>query len=213
MLDAWQTRCLEFVGTRMDGDPAHDLSHVKRVVKNASYLTDKEHGNPWVTLPAAWLHDCVPVSKDSAQRSLASRLAADEAVRFLAGVAYPAEHLDAIHHAIAAHSFSAGIATRSLEARIVQDADRLEALGAIGIARCLLTAGSMGSALYSEDDPFCTRRPPDERAWAIDHFYTKLLGLPETMQTEAGRTEAQRRVDYMRGYLDELRGEIKGQFD
>lgn len=197
----------------MEGDPAHDMLHIKRVMKNALYLSDKEDSNTWVTLPAACLHDCVAVAKNDPRRSQASRLAADEAVRFLRSESFPAKHLDAIHHAIEAHSYSANIAPRTTEARVVQDADRLEALGAIGIARCLLTAGSMGSALYSEEDPFCTARTPDERAWAIDHFYTKLLGLPDTMQTGAGREEAQRRVDYMRGYLDELRGEIEGQFD
>jgi uncharacterized protein len=144
---------------------------------------------------------------------MASRLAADRARRFLAEAGFPAEHLDAIHHAIEAHSFSAGIEARSPEARVVQDADRLEALGAIGIARCLLTAGSMGSALCAPDDPFCEAREPREREFAIDHFYAKLLGLPDTMQTRAGREEAQRRVDYMRGYLDQLRSEIEGQFN
>jgi uncharacterized protein len=213
MLDDWQKRCLAFISTGMDGDAAHDVSHVMRVVRNASYLTDKENVNPWITLPAAWLHDCVSVAKDSRQRSMASRLAADRARRFLAEAGFPAEHLDAIHHAIEAHSFSAGIEARSPEARVVQDADRLEALGAIGIARCLLTAGSMGSALYAPDDPFCEAREPREREFAIDHFYAKLLGLPETLQTRAGREEAQRRVDYMRGYLDQLRSEIEGQFN
>ena len=101
---------------------------------------------------------------------------------------------------------------RTLEARIVQDADRLEALGAIGIARCLLTGASMGTRLYDPADPFCDQRPANDRQFTLDHFHTKLFKLPETMQTRAGRDEAQRRAGYMRGYLEQFRGEIEGRF-
>jgi uncharacterized protein len=206
--DELQRRCLEFLSERMAADPAHDLSHVRRVVSNTLALSHTEQAELSITLPAAWLHDCVSVPKDSDQRSQASRLAAREAVRFLETIDYPAAKLEPIAHAIEAHSFSAGIAPRTLEARIVQDADRLEALGAIGIARCLLTGGAMGTALYETDDPFSENREPDDRRYTIDHFYCKLFKLPETMQTEAGRAEAQRRADYMREFLERLREEI-----
>ena len=72
---------------------------------------------------------------------------------------------------------------------VVQGADRLDALGAIGIARCLLTGGALGSDLYHPDDPFCTGREPDDRAFMADHFYTKLFKRPDTMQTSAGRAK------------------------
>jgi len=159
-------------------------------------------------VPAAWLHDCVQVSKDSPDRSRASRLAADEAVSFLGQLDYPSELLPEVHHAVEAHSFSAGIKVRTREAGVVQDADRLDALGAIGIARCLLTGGALGSGVYHPDDPFCEQRDPDDRAWMVDHFYAKLFKLPQTMQTNAGRAEANRRVEMMRGYLSELGREV-----
>jgi uncharacterized protein len=211
-LDQLQDLCDDFVCGRMDGDPAHDISHVRRVVKNTIYLTDIEESNALVTVPAAWLHDCVSVAKDSPLRSQASSLAAQSAVEFLASTDYPPALLDAVYHAIEAHSFSANIACRTLEARIVQDADRLEALGAIGIARCLLTGGSMGTPLYQADDPFCESRSPDDRSFTLDHFYQKLFTLPDTMQTGAGRNEARRRADYMRAFLEQFRGEIEGRF-
>ncbi|MDZ7631629.1 MAG: hypothetical protein U5K74_09845 [Gemmatimonadaceae bacterium] len=94
------------------------------------------------------------------------------------------------------------------EARVVQDADRLDALGAIGIARCLMLGGQLGRVLYDVDDPFAEHRAPDDRVSSIDHFYTKLLTLADTMQTASGRREAARRTAYMRGYLDQLRSEI-----
>jgi len=203
-----EQRCLNFLRDRMASDPAHDLSHVKRVVSNTRKLSETESAELAITLPAAWLHDCVSVAKDSELRSQASRMAAAEAIQFLRGISYPESLLEPIGHAIEAHSFSAGIPATTVEARVVQDADRLEALGAIGIARCFLTGGAMGTPLYESGDPFCERREPDDRQFTIDHFYCKLFTLPDTMQTDAGRAEARRRVDYMRAFLDRLDSEI-----
>lgn len=161
-----------------------------------------------VVLPAAWLHDCVALPKDHPDRQNTSRAAADRAAAFLREVAYPAEHLDAIHHAIEAHSFSAGIAPRTLEAQVVQDADRLDALGAIGLARTLAVGTALGRPLYAPNDPFCEHRTPDDRAHTLDHFYTKLLTLTGTMQTATGRAEAERRTAFLRAFLGQLRSEI-----
>lgn len=207
-LDQLQVLCLEFLSEIMASDPAHDISHVKRVVKNTLRLTAAENGAAEITVPAAWLHDCVSVAKDSPLRQQASKLAAQEALRFLQSIHYPASLLAPIQHAIEAHSFSANIKAETLEARIVQDADRLDAVGAIGIARCFLTGGSMATALYDPSDPFAENRRPDDRCFTLDHFYCKLLGLAETMQTDAGKTEAIKRTQYMRGFLRQLRLEI-----
>ena len=205
---ALQASCFEFLCRRAPTDAAHDLAHVKRVVKNTLYLTDLESANSDITLPAACLHDCVSLPKDDPRRSEGSRLAAAEASDFLAGIDYPAGLIPEVAHAIEAHSFSAGIPCRTLEARIVQDADRLDALGAIGIARCFLVGGRLDRPLFDPDDPFCEHRDPDDGAFTVDHFYTKLLQLPGTMQTGAGRAEAERRAGIMRRYLDDLRKEI-----
>lgn len=161
-----------------------------------------------VVLPAAWLHDCVHVPVTSPDRPRASVMAGDAASAFLRSLGYPVEWLDAIHHAIAAHSFSAKIAPTTTEARVVQDADRLDAIGAIGIARCLMLGGQMGSSLYDAEDPFAERRVPDDRVSSLDHFYTKLLTLAATMQTVAGRAVAEQRTAFMREYLDQLRREL-----
>jgi uncharacterized protein len=207
-LEQLQALCQDYLLEIMDSDPAHDISHVKRVVQNTLRLTEAENGNAAVTVPAAWLHDCVSVAKDSPLRNQASKLAADEAVRFLESVNYLPELSTQIHHAIQAHSFSANIETETLEACIVQDADRLEAVGAIGITRCFLTGGSMGTPLYETSDPFAKNRDPDDSRFTLDHFYCKLLGLAETMKTEAGKAEAVKRTDYMREFLQQLGLEI-----
>jgi len=210
-LNQLKTLCLDYLSEVMAADPAHDISHVQRVVQNTLRLTEAEHGNEAVTIPAAWLHDCVSVPKDSPLRKKASKLAAIEAVRFLESINYPAELLPAIHHAIEAHSFSANLETDTLEARIVQDADRLEAVGAIGIARCFLTGGSMGTPLYDPADPWAEDRPLNDRSYTLDHFYCKLLGLQDTMKTDAGRAEAIKRTDYITDFLQQLGAEIGHQ--
>jgi uncharacterized protein len=207
-LDRLQAKCKEYLDKTMCGDPAHDISHVQRVVQNTLRLTAAEGGDPAVTVPAAWLHDCVTVAKGSPLRKQASGLAADEAVRFLGSIGYDEGLLPAVHHAIAAHSFSANIPCETLEAKVVQDADRLEAIGAIGIARCFLTGGAMGTPLYDPSEPFAESRELDDKRFTLDHFYVKLFKLADTMQTDAGRAEALRRTEYMRGYLHKLAEEI-----
>jgi uncharacterized protein len=205
---AWERRFETFLDQGAAGDPAHDREHIRRVVANARRLAAAERADLAVVLPAAWLHDCVIVPKDSPLRAQASRQAALVADDFLRGAGYPAKLLPAIQHAIEAHSFSAGIPPRTLEARVVQDADRLDALGAVGIARCLMLGGALGRRLYDPREPFPARRPPDDQANSLDHFYVKLLKLADQMQTAAGRAEAQQRSDFLRLYLDQLRREL-----
>ena len=207
LLPELEQRC-ERALTAQAGDAAHDLEHVRRVVRHARELAAAEGARLEIVVPAAWLHDCVTVPKDSPQRAQASRLAAERAGEWLTGWNYPAELRPEIAHAIEAHSFSAGIVPRTIEAKVVQDADRLEALGATGLARCLMLGGALGRPLYAPEDPFCERRAPDDRAATVDHFFAKLLRLEATMQTASGRREARQRTDYLRGFLAQLRREI-----
>ena len=100
----------------------------------------------------------------------ASRLSAEEAIEFLRSIDYPAKFYDEIAHAVEGHSFSANIEVKTIEAKIVQDADRLDGLGAIGIARCFATAGLLKRAFYSSEDPFCDARTPDDSQFTVDHF-------------------------------------------
>jgi uncharacterized protein len=207
-LEELQHRCLRFVDGEDDADGAHGSDHIRRVIKNTRYLTETEGANPEITIPSACLHDCVAVPKDSPQRAQASRLSAQRATEFLEGLPYPEKWLPEVFHAIEAHSYSAGITPTTVEARVVQDADRLDSLGAIGIARCLLVGGRLGRPLWAALDPFCDDREPDDSRYTIDHFYAKLLKLPATMQTAAGRAEAERRASVIQGWLDQLRAEI-----
>ncbi len=189
-------------------DAAHDLAHIHRVVKNARQLAATEDADLMIVVPAAWLHDCVIVPKDSPLRKQASRLAARAALQLLEKIAYPSAYHVAISHAIETHSFSANIPPQTLEAKVVQDADRLEAIGAIGVARCLMLGGAMGQRLYDPEEPFPLTRTADDTVNVIDHFYCKLLHLEGMMQTEAGRAEAHQRTRFMQVFLEQLREEI-----
>ncbi|MBC7692209.1 MAG: HD domain-containing protein [Methylotenera sp.] len=190
-------------------DPAHDIAHFKRVVTAAKALCLEEKAKPEVVVPAAWLHDFVNVPKNDPRRSQASRISAAAAIEYLASEGYPAEFHAEIAHAIEAHSFSAKIEPRTLEARIVQDADRLDGLGAIGIARCFAVAGMLQRRIYDPEDPFGTgERPMDDLVNTIDHFYVKLFKVAEVLTTSAGRLEGKRRAEYMRLFLKELGREI-----
>jgi len=201
-------RFLTSPGIAHQTDSAHGLAHIQRVVKNAELILKTEEADSEIVITAAWLHDCVILPKNHPDRKKASFLAAEKASRFLKSTSFPDIKIKEVVHAIEAHSFSAGIPAQTKEACIVQDADRLDALGAIGIARCFLVGGSLNRALYNPIDPFCIERDPDDTKWNIDHFYEKLLKLPQIMHTQSARKEALRRADFMKGYLERLKEEI-----
>ncbi|MGF1687233.1 HD domain-containing protein [Photobacterium japonica] len=207
-LTTLEAQCADFLQSSPATDAAHDIDHIKRVVAAAKQFAQHEQADLAVVIPAAWLHDCVTLAKNDPNRHQASALAAQAAIRFLSSIAYPEHYFPAIYHAIEAHSFSANIPITSREAAIVQDADRIDALGAIGIARCIQVSTGFQSALYATDDPFGCTRPRDDKAYCIDHFYTKLFTLANTMNTAAAREEAQRRTAYMKGFLRQLGHEI-----
>ena len=123
---------------------------------------------------------------------------------------FPSERYAAVLHAIEAHSFSAAIAPRSEEAKIVQDADRLEALGAIGLARVFAVSGALNNILFDASDPFADRRELNDKTYALDHFQCKLLRLPQTMQTEKGRAMAIHNARFLVQFMAKLSAELRG---
>ncbi len=195
-------------GIASNEDPAHDYLHFKRVVATAKKLCISEKAKIEVVLPAAWLHDFIIIPKNDPRRSRASQLSADHAIQYLQEIGYPEIYFEEIAHAIAAHSFSANIETNSIEAQVVQDADRLDGLGAIGIARCFATAGLLKTTFYKQEDPFCKNRIVDDRRFTIDHFYAKLFKTADTLKTPAGKVEGLKRIAIMKQYLDHLAAEI-----
>jgi uncharacterized protein len=199
---------------RLGGDdPAHDFAHFQRVVTTAKRLAQSENAKLEVVIPAAWLHDLVNVPKNDPRRSIASKLSGEEAVQYLRGEGYPEVYLEEIRHAIEAHSFSAKIEVKSTEAAVVQDADRLDGLGAIGIARVFTVGGLLRRRIYEPSDPFAmSDRKLDDLENTLDHFFVKLFKTVETLRTVAGKEEGRRRADTMREYLSELGRELGKEF-
>jgi uncharacterized protein len=189
-------------------DGSHDLAHIHRVFKNALKIQAGEGGDPQILTAAVLLHDCVAVEKSSPLRSQASRLAAEKASGILEGLGWPEETIAAVAHAILTHSFSANIPPETLEAKMLQDADRLDAIGMVGVARCFYIAGRMGSGLYHPADPGAEHRPLDDRSYAIDHFPAKLLKLSDGFQTETGAKLAKERHERLSLFLSLFRDEI-----
>ncbi|OJW19941.1 MAG: hydrolase [Planctomycetales bacterium 71-10] len=204
------TQALEAAFDRVapKGDAGHDVHHARRVRDNAMRIADREGGDRAVLTAAAYLHDLVSPPKDSPDRKRASALSAEAAAPVLRELGFDEDRVAAARHAIHAHSFSAGVEPTTVEAKVLQDADRLEALGAIGVARTFYTAGLMGSAMFDADDPFAVRRPLDDRRFALDHFAAKLMTLPATMQTAAGRELAEERLAVMHAFLGAIAGEL-----
>ena len=189
-------------------DGSHDAAHLIRVWKNALRIHGSEGGDLRLIAAAVLLHDCVAVEKNAPDRERASRLAAEKAFEVLDALGWRTMEISAVAHAIITHSFSANIPPESLEAKILQDADRLDAIGMIGAARCFYIAGRMGSGLYDPLDPLAENRPLDDKAFAIDHFETKLFKLTDGFQTAAGRALARQRQERLRTVLSMMLEEI-----
>ena len=212
-LTLWQSRFENWLHASWpQDDKAHDIAHLRRVWQSAQRIMQGTDANPLVVIAACYFHDVVNLPKNHPQRHLASSKAAVETRRILteAFPDFPVELHDAVAHAVQAHSFSAGITPETLEARIVQDADRLESLGAIGLARVFYTSGALGRALFDSEDPLGRDRQLDDTSWTVDHFQKKLLRLPDTMQTLEGKRLARHNVAFLVTYMAKLCAELQG---
>ncbi len=196
-----ETRCVS-------RGPAHDFSHVLRVVENARRIALGEGADVGITTTAALLHELFNYPKSHPDSHLSGDVCADHAAVLLRARGCPDGAVEPICAAIRTHSFSKGAMPDTLEGKVLQDADRLDAIGAIGIARCLATCAEMGRPFYSPVDPFCHSRQPDDKAWGIDHFYKKLLRIPEALHTPTARRLAAGRSQAMGAFLAQLECEI-----
>jgi len=209
-LEAQLLAALKEAGRDVAHDVAHDAGHVRRVWKNAVEIATGEGVEPTpVLMAAAYLHDIVSLPKDHSDRAKSSVLASRRAWTLVREMGLPREDCDAVAHAVAAHSFSGGIEPQTVEAKILRDADRLEALGAIGIARVFAVSGGLNRALWDGDDPFAEGRSLDDTRFALDHFKAKLLGLAVGMTTRTGRNLAEARTALMHRYLGDLAVELR----
>lgn len=191
----------------MERDAAHDLGHLLRVARWTLEIGGTEVDRR-EAIAAALCHDLINLPKTSERRAEASTLSADAARRMLPECGFVEEAVERIANAVRDHSFSRGAVPTSPLGRALQDADRLETLGAIGLIRVFATGARMEALALDPIDPWAKRRPLDDQAFTIDHFFTKLLRLPESLLTAAGRAEARRRAELLEDFLEALEIEL-----
>jgi len=189
-------------------EPAHDFGHVRRVAAGACAVAEAEGADLDIVLPAALLHELFSLPKDDPDSPRSGILCAGRAADALRGEGYPEANIEPIAYCIRVHPFSLGVTPETLEAKVLQDADRLDALGAVGVARCFAVGTALGRPFYDPDDPFCCTREPDDKQWTLDHFPQKLLRLPETLHTTTARAMARERVAFLEVFLAQLEREI-----
>lgn len=203
---------VEFVRSELGGEGSgHDWWHIYRVTKLTETIAQREGANLFICKMAALLHDIADEKLNESEEAGLAKVR-----DWLEGQEVEANDLEVIMEIIGTISFKGGNGPKltRLEAKVVQDADRLDAIGAIGIARCFTYAGSKGHLMH---DP--TIKPRESMTkeeyrsnenTAINHFYEKLLKLKELMNTEEGYRLANERHQYMEKFLKQFYGEWEG---
>jgi uncharacterized protein len=191
--------------------PAHDFQHISRVYKNAELISKQEESVDLdIVLAAALLHDLVVYPKGSSKTINSADDSAEIAKKILLEYKnYPREKIEKVADAIRTHSYSKKLVPQTLEGKVLQDADRLDAIGAVGIARTFSVGGSENRSLYNPTDAFCeTERQLDDTQWTLDHIKKKLMILKNSMHTKTAKKIAEERTEFMELFLNQLRKEI-----
>ena len=209
---------LEFARTLYDdSDPVHDFDHVLRVLALARRIGQAEGADMRVVGTAVLLHDIQRAHEDqqahvqNAESADHALQAADRARQILAQLDLPVDpgFIEAVSHAIAAHRFRNTIQPQTLEAKVVFDADKLDAIGAIGVARAYAYGGMTGQKLWSEVPP---NYPGGGKEHTPHHeFVFKLARIQDRMQTATGRAIARERHAYMSEFFQRLEHEVRGE--
>ncbi|MFS0751620.1 HD domain-containing protein [Oceanobacillus sp. 1P07AA] len=188
----------EYVKHKFSNDTTgHDYFHLERVVNNATKIAIEEEANLFITIAAAWLHDIADHKLTNNQENELNELS-----QFLHQLGLQHSQIEAIMTIINTTSYSKGIIPSTIEGKIIQDADRLDALGAIGLARAFAYGGSNQRAIYD---------PTKSSGSTIHHFYEKLLLLKDSMHTNTGRMIAIERHQYMQKFLQHFFKEWEGE--
>jgi len=192
-------------------DASHDIYHFRRVANNAFHIAShypQDVVDRYVLLAGAYFHDVVNVPKDHPKRKQASKFSAEKAAKILREMGFDQAKIPGIEHAILTHSFSAKIEPRTLEAKILQDADRIDSFGTVGILRTLYVAGRLGRSLFHTEDPLAKDRPLDEQRYSLDYLQSKTMVMPKGLKTEAGQIIAGPRVEIVKTFRDLIANEI-----
>lgn len=193
-------------------DVSHDFEHSLRVLLNAEKIAKEEGGDIDIIVPAALFHDLIVYPKnhpDKHKSQEESARATEKILKTLDG--FPQDKTKKVKICILQCSFSKGIVPELLESKILQDADGLEATGAISIMRTYSSTGQMKRPFYNSKDPFCKNRKPSAHKFALDLFYERLLKVAKRMHTKTGKKIAKRRTNFLIDFLKELELELMGK--
>jgi uncharacterized protein len=192
-------------------DVSHDFEHAIRVLANAEHIAKIEKADLDVIIPAALFHDLVVYPKGSPNSYKSQEDSATQAAEILINQKFSADKIEKIKTCILECSFSKGIIPTLLESKIIQDADLLEASGAIAIMRTFSSCGQMQRPFYNANDPFCKNRQLNDVCFGVDHFYNRLLIVGKKMHTKTARAMVKRRKRFLEDFLKELGLELAGK--
>lgn len=206
-------KLIKIAESKINGDdPSHDLNHAFRVLSTAEKIAMEEKADLDIIIPAALFHDIINYPKNDPRRMQSADESAETTRNILESIKeYPKEKIDKVVIAIKSCSFSKGLIPDLLEAKILQDADGLEATGVISVMRTFASTGSMKRTFYNVEDPFAKNRQPDDMKYALDLFFTRLLKVKEKMYTESAKKIAERRTAFLEKFLQEFELELKGE--
>ena len=207
-------RTVEFVKSKLSQtEGGHDWWHIYRVWKTANTIAENEDCDIFVVNLAALLHDIADSKFHDGNEDIGPRIAED----YLRSLNVELKTINSIVHIIRNMSFKNtfdNVTNESIEMNIVRDADRLDAIGAIGIARTFNYGGFKGSEIFNPDIPPVEYKTKEEyknsKSTTINHFYEKLLKLKDLMKTDTGKMMANQRHSYMLQYLDQFYAEWNG---
>ncbi|WP_340820650.1 HD domain-containing protein [Methanolobus sp. WCC4] len=200
----------QFVAGILEGEPStHDMSHINRVENTCMKIQETEGGDLKVLRLAALLHD-VGIVREHEEGGNHAEYSAEIAREFLGKSGAEAELIDHVASCILTHRFSRGMKAETIEARILQDADRIDALGAVGIFRSLVSMGALRAlkqTIGTVKETSMNAYTEDPFDGFYDYMERKPFRIPERLNTETARVIAEQRLEIMRMYLEELKQE------
>ncbi|HCP09047.1 MAG TPA: phosphohydrolase [Candidatus Moranbacteria bacterium] len=190
-------------------DPSHDIEHALRVLALSEKIAKVEKADMDIIVPAALFHDIVNYPKNHLKRLHSQEESAIFTKKVLKKIKlFPKEKIEKVCECIRYCSFSKNLSPGFIEAMILQDADGLEAMGAISVMRTFSSAGLMKKSFYNYNDPFCSRRKPDDSRYALDLFLTRLMVIQKRLHTKSAKKMSEKRMDFLRLFLKELQSEL-----
>lgn len=190
-------------------DPSHDINHTLRVLAISEKIAMAENADFDIIVPSALFHDVINYPKNHHKRLHSSKESAEFAKRILKNIkSFPEDKIEKIYESINICSFTKGLKPNFLEGKILQDADGLEAIGAVSIMRTFSSAGTMNKTFYNISDPFCKKRKPDDNKYALDLFFTRLLMVQSRLHTKTAKNIAKNRASFLKAFLKELKVEL-----